>query len=217
MKIETIDLFSIPLFCFKIYPKNKEEVKKFILSNHKNYSDSDILNEYVMGNNTNYSDSLLNESTFKYVIEKIEQNLVDIFQNFYCYDEIKPFVCDIWSTCVKPKEVGSNRHFHTHSNSLFSGVWYPFDTNSPILFKNERKDFFTLSQSEERILNENKKYMHEEYSLTKILPQENTVVLFPSFISHAVSYHENSIPRYSVPFNVFFRGNLRTITANLNI
>lgn len=217
MKVDLVELFSIPLFHFKINPSNKEEVKSFILNNHKKYSDSDILNEYVMGSNTNYSDSLIKNSTFKYTIEEIESHLIDIFENFYCYNEVKPFICDIWSTCVKPKEIGPNNHFHTHSNSLFSGVWYPFAINSPIMFKNERKDFFTLSQNEEKISNENRKYMYNEYGLTKIIPQENTVILFPSFISHAVSYHENSAPRYSVPFNVFFRGNLKTVTANLNI
>ena len=217
MKVDLIELFSIPLFHFKINPKNKEEIKSFILNNHKKYSESDTSNEYVMGNNTNYSDSLIEHSIFKSTIEEIEINLRNVFENFYCYNDIIPFVCDIWTTCVKPKEFGPNKHFHTHSNSLFSGVWYPFEINSSIMFKNEKKDFFTLPQDSEKILDKNKKFMYNEYSITKILPQEDTVILFPSFISHAVSYHENVISRYSVPFNVFFRGNLKTVTANLNI
>ena len=217
MKVDPIELFSTPLFHFKINPNNKEEIKSFIIDTHLKYSDSNILNEYVMGNNTNYSDSLIKEKIFNCAIEEIESNLREVFENFYCYEEIIPVVCDIWTTCVKAKESDPNNHFHTHSNSLFSGVWYPFENNSPIIFKNEKKDFFTLSQDKEKILDENRKFMCNEYSLTKILPQENTVILFPSFISHAVCYHENNSPRYSVPFNVFFKGNLKIVTANLNI
>lgn len=217
MNVKTIELFSIPLFYFKINPSNLEEIQNFIVEKHKNYSDSNSLNEFVMGNDTNYSSSLLNIKILKSSIDEIETNVKDIFDNFYCFTEIEPFVCDIWSTCVKSKETGPNKHFHTHSNSLFSGVWYPFDINSPILFKNERKDFFTFDQEREKISEQNRKYMTNEYSITNVLPEKNTVILFPSFISHAVAYHENLIPRYSVPFNVFFKGNLKSVTANLNI
>jgi uncharacterized protein (TIGR02466 family) len=217
MKVEVVELFSIPLFHFKINPPNQEEIKTFILKTHEKYSNCDHLNQNVMGNNTNYSKTLLKKPIFKSVIEEIENKVTDIFSNFYCYTEITPFICDLWSTCVKKKEIGPSMHFHTHSNSLLSGVWYPFDNNSPIMFRNESKDFFTLNQNLEKILGENKKYMSNEYSTTKILPQQNTVILFSSKMPHAVSYHENITPRYSVAFNIFFKGNLMADTAHLNI
>jgi uncharacterized protein (TIGR02466 family) len=217
MNIEVADLFSIPLFYFKVDPDNETEIKTYIKNQHKKYYDSNLLNEYVCGNDTNYSDSCIDHIVLKNLIEKIENNVKDIFLNFYHYDGILPYVSDIWTTCVKPKEIGPNKHFHTHSNSLFSGVWYPFENSSPIVFRNERKDFFTIHQDKEKINERNKKFMFNEYSDTKVLPQKHAVVLFPSYLSHAVAYHENLTPRYSVPFNIFFKGHLNTQTANLNI
>ena len=88
-----------------------------------------------------------------------------------------------------PKECSSD--FHTHNNSMFSGVFY-FDDSSDLQFQDySTRRFYTLP-------NEWNDYNCDTYS---IQPKKNMIVFFDSRLYHRVTPNNDDMTRYSLAFN----------------
>jgi uncharacterized protein (TIGR02466 family) len=92
---------------------------------------------------------------------------------------------------------GHSNESHVHPQSVLSGVFYLTDSATPISFVHPYPDINTYYWPENSIENSNK-YNSSSYD---ILPEKNTLVLFPSWLSHKVLEHKSDNDRISISFN----------------
>ena len=88
---------------------------------------------------------------------------------------------------------------HTHSNNIFSGVWYPFEdiSKTPIMFQDPRPACnvmipYTFNRNP---LNSN---------ITQFYPTKDMGLIFPSWLMHYVPSALNN--RISMSWNILLRG-----------
>lgn len=207
--IDLDNLFPTPLFRTKLYPDDIEILKNDIISNHKKYTDSGNINHEMLSNGENAFTNLeTNEKYFSF-IERINEIVGNSLKKIYCYDnDIEPYICALWSTCCCPGESGED---HYHSNSYFSGTFYPFDeTPSEIMFYSPTHEKTTLN------INANvTEWNYINSTSYTIKPQKCDLIFFPSYLKHKVLKNNTNIVRYSLAFNVFLKGNLKAQTGNL--
>ena len=105
------------------------------------------------------------------------------------------------SWCVKHKK-NDFAKIHYHRNSIISGIYYPLvDKDSGNIWFYRDKYLFdsTIEISHESYNNHNcKSYF--------ILPEVDSLILFPSSVQHSVDENESNIDRFSLAFNIFFEG-----------
>jgi len=123
----------------------------------------------------------------------------------YGYTSIKPYITSMWANSL-----GKNASIqsHCHSNSFFSGVWYPEDveidyaTNGgAIKFIDPVKRYTIMPQV--RGLN--------DINMGEIIirPKKGLLLLFPSWLEHGtIPNRYGTEPRFSVSFNIWMRGDL---------
>ncbi len=94
---------------------------------------------------------------------------------------------------------------HFHGNSLLSGVYY-LKTE-----KNSGDIKFIKKYDEQRIFPTSITPDYSEYNYTnsdniKLSPEKGNVIIFPSTLMHEVTKNKSKDIRYSLAFNVFFKG-----------
>lgn len=111
----------------------------------------------------------------------------------------------IKSWLIKHTE-GDYAHRHVHLNSLFSGVIY--------LKTDEKSGTFSLinpfrNAVPEALSPTTHRFNHFNSRMWSFTPEENNIIIFPSFLEHMVSPCMSKQERYCLPFNVFIEGSLR--------
>lgn len=103
---------------------------------------------------------------------------------------------------VSIKVPGSHHTPHVHPNSVISGVYY-FDSNlesTPISFADTtRQPLRTYSLSPRKNLESKSAFAVESATFSLNL---GDVILFPSYLKHAVQYNQTNENRYSLAFNI---------------
>ena len=109
------------------------------------------------------------------------------------YDHVE--VTETWGNVL---EKGDDHPIHTHSNHVFSGVFYLTDGN-PTIFMDPRPaaDCFSLNYKEG---------VQCFYGVRAGAPAKpNTLVIFPSWLGHLVTPNKTEEVRKSISFNIIFR------------
>lgn len=160
-------------------------------------NDSSIYkNEF--GNQASQNYQLLEEEVFadlkKALLKECEFYCTEV-QN-YLYDSL--FITTSWFNRNTP---GTSHHLHRHPNSIVSGVFYVkapkgggdlvFARNTEMLAPN-RKEMLSGHASD----------------FSAVEPEDNLLLLFPSYLNHFVTPNNSSENRISISFNTFFRGEL---------
>jgi len=203
-KITLEPLFPTLLFKTKLILDNNEKLKSNIIKNHKGHK---TINDNVVAHQ-NAVLGLEKDSRFDEVKSKIEKIIISTLQEIYQSVDIQFYLCAMWSTCCLPGESGQD---HFHSNSFYSGVFYPFEvTSSEISFYSPLQDKFSLDISG-NILNWN----HFNSPSYNIQPEQFDLIFFPSYLYHRVLKNTSNIKRYSLAFNIFLKGDLKAPTSNL--
>ena len=91
-------------------------------------------------------------------------------------------------------------NFHSHRHCLYSGIYY-FDNNyseksAKICFRsslNQFSDYWIKSKNDDII----------SASKWCITPETKKLILFPSYLEHAILKHNEDTTRYSLAFNLF--------------
>jgi len=119
-------------------------------------------------------------------------------------------ICDTWVTCTKFGQVSS---WHSHMNSVFSGVVYltdhhesytEFQIQDPLYYK------LTPWLSPDVIKNNN--------YIIKYRPQRGKMLIWPSTLLHRISMSRDKKTRYSFSFNSWFTGKIhKGITGRLDV
>jgi uncharacterized protein (TIGR02466 family) len=207
--IDLVNLFPIPLLKTKLYSDDIDIIKNDIIKNHEKYVDIGNVNDEMNSDGENaYTKLETNEKYFS-LVDKINEIAKESLKKIYCYDDdLDPYLCTMWSTCCCPGESGED---HYHSNSFFSGSFYPFDeTPSEIRFYSPNQEKVTLNVNGN--ISEWNYYNSTTYT---IKPQKCDLLLFPSYLKHKVLRNSTQNVRYSLSFNIFLRGTLKAETSNL--
>ena len=187
--IRVHELFPTPLYVVTlsgITEEYQDELNSIERSN--NIGNASSINKYI-----------LNMKCFSKLKFEIDRNL----KNYYEViekpkNEIEPYVTLSWLNWTSDNQY---HHYHTHSNSLVSGVFY---------IECERTDsiVFELDNYKRIKIDSDRTGRFNSYRYT--LPvQKHDLILFPSDLVHAVEEkQQNGKERISLSFNSFVRGTL---------
>ena len=118
----------------------------------------------------------------------------------------------ITSSWMNKIEHNGYGHYHCHTNSIYSGIFY-FDSfdSGELMFYNPFPNTFELD-SDDTI--ENNVFNSDEWTIE---PQKNRLVIFPSQLYHRVLKNTSEKNRYSLAFNLFPSGKFGEDDSALNI
>jgi len=155
-------------------------------------------------------------------IVSINQNIltVDKFSNIrsiiesvmeeYVYDKLNisknvklKLICS-WMLIGSP---GSKTYRHSHTNSLFSGIFYikSEKESGDIIFSADSSRMTFASPT----INPNVENFNIYNSLNwKISPKTNDIIIFPSHLLHEVTENKSNTNRCAIAFNYFLTGNI---------
>lgn len=148
----------------------------------------------------------------KYVLNnnKLKELKTSIIENVerYCYGyykvktNAKIDILNSWINIHEPNDWGQS---HIHGNSILSGVYYmntppesgDISFNRPMTASMPFSTMFHMDYSEINMVN------CDNY---KVTPSQGMLVIFPSWLQHAITRNNTKEDRYSLAFNVYFRG-----------
>ena len=141
------------------------------------------------------NNSLNKEKQFEVLTNKIIDTTKEICDFYgYLYNSIE--ITNLW---VNFSSKNCFHSPHTHSNNVFSGVWFPFENTSktPIYFQDPRPAADVLKPR----MSKPNKYTS---SLMSFQPNKNVGYIFPSWLMHYVPPAMKN--RTSLSWNVILRG-----------
>lgn len=152
------------------------------------------------GGGTNFTSdnkNILDLEEFSHIKENILTGLHEYTHNIMGWQNLDFYITQSWLN-VNPTE--SSHHKHYHFNSLVSGTYYLETSDEDhIVFYGDHKPTLELNPAHYNIYNAN---------VYKVSIKTNTLVLFPSTLTHSVDENIAEWERVSIAFNVFVRGKL---------
>ena len=140
---------------------------------------------------------LYKDPKYKELSDEILKFVNHVCEDVFSYEDANPEISLMWGTAT-PK--GGSVHRHYHPNSILSGVYYPQNI--------EYTEIRFYSPHRPTILPKIRyKNVYSSVSM-EYKPQQGDVVLFPSDLDHDVPINTSDEVRYSVAFNIFFRGEM---------
>jgi len=130
---------------------------------------------------------------------------------------------DLWGNIIFEKGGYSAPHIHGRGNTLWTGVYYPMDNNTPDLRKdididhiieyNSTSSLKSTDSGGDLILYDPAKDIKGQVSFegmstisqgreAKVTPTESLLLLFPAYLSHMVTPTLTDKVRYSISFSV---------------
>jgi uncharacterized protein (TIGR02466 family) len=184
--MQTVDVFplaQIGICKVDISEQERNHILEYEKHSIKNY-DNLITN----------SKSILQDNIFSNLNLQIKEHLKYYVNEILGYDA-QVRVTQSW---INFNRKGTSHSTHNHNNSIVSGIIYLSPNPPPIVFYNiiQERDMVpvvlkqTPSNSRTYFLN----------------AEETMLVLFPSFIPHAVVVNDTDTTRISLAFNTFYTG-----------
>jgi len=170
-----------------------EDEKKHIL----NYESKTVGN---LGNRITENSFVLEDIELKELKLSLEEKLQEYFFDVYKSKEVTPYITQSWINYT-----GKNQfhHNHNHPNSFISGVFYlQAIDNDKIYFVNRQDAMFEFQSEDFTLYNSKTWWMPVE---------DNSVIFFPSNLSHEVKKNETDTTRISLAFNCFIKGTFGSI------
>ena len=137
-------------------------------------------------------------------LSELKKNLTEkvnlYFRDVYKIDEdIKIYITISW---VNYTETGEYHHSHNHPNSVISGVYYiETDESDTITFSTPWLNKLTMYMNP----TEYNQWNSEEWWYPT---RKNTLLLFPSKLTHHVDQVKSDKTRISLAFNTFIKGKI---------
>ena len=162
-------------FCLKLSKTSKGVTK----SNRGGWQSPEIYNEY----------SLINQLKNKFI-----ENANIYIKEFKLSKDLK--FTNLWINVNKYRDYNS---IHDHPNSVISGVYYvkTFKNSGMLRFINPLADCMGKSFRDQI-----SEFNPNNSSVWDICPEDNLLVLFPSFLKHEVLPNLNKNKRISISFNI---------------
>jgi len=135
------------------------------------------------------------------VMERLKGELLIHVDNFFKNtinpsEKVKNFITQSWVNYTKK---GGSHHIHAHPNSIISGVLYiqALADYDSINFIKDKKEMFEIETKNYNLFN----------SGSWVFPAETgKLILFPSYLRHAVQTVTGNHLRVSLSFNTFLKG-----------
>jgi uncharacterized protein (TIGR02466 family) len=148
--------------------------------------------------------NILNSLKLAELASFILKNVNDyMFNHFGVVDPVEFYITRSWF--VKSEKGGFGRR-HNHPNSVLSGVLYlqsDSESGNFILHDNQNTKFGSIEFSYGNINETNCSYV-------SIPPKPGMLILFPSNMMHEVGVNKSQQLRYSLSFDVWFKGPVGT-------
>jgi len=195
---QTYKLFSSPVFHFELenYEKLNTELEKYIFDLKKQFKDG-IKKSNIGGWHSpdfNLTKDDKNDPTKKFLLiiqEKVRETIKE-FGWKYNPDKVK--IDQIWSVINKR---GSINIQHNHPNSFLSAAYYvKFPKNSGNI------KFFDPKEQKNIRFPKIENYTDVSAVITEITPKEGDLLIFPSYLYHAVAENLSEEDRIIISFNV---------------
>ena len=174
-----------------------KKIKRHLIDEAYDY----IYQNNVKNGSTTINKYILNNEKYSSLSKKILDKLRGVIYDVYTVDNnLKFFITNSW--CVK-HEKNDIAELHNHNNCVISGVYYfqtPKDCGDIIFNRNTIVNSIftnTLTIPTKNNLNE-----------WKLKVEEGTLLLFPSHLLHKTEPNLSNKSRYSLAFNVFFKGSI---------
>tara|TARA_E500000318_G_scaffold65490_1_gene60525 strand:+ start:794 stop:1396 length:603 start_codon:yes stop_codon:yes gene_type:complete len=134
------------------------------------------------------------EPEFKGFVNKVISTTKDIIEVYqWSYDKLE--ITNMW---INISQKGDAHMPHSHSNNIFSGVWYPFKNKvTPIFFYDPRNvaNFWCPKKTKDNCHNSNIWSFHNRQSMG---------LIFPAWLVHCVPPADDT--RISISWNMLVRG-----------
>ena len=111
-----------------------------------------------------------------------------------CYNQVE--ITETWGNVLEEHQ---DHPIHTHSNHVFSGVFY-LTTGNPTVFMDPRPAADCFSFTTKDSFND----FYGGTITSSAVP--NNLILFPSWLSHMVLANKTNVVRKSISFNIILRG-----------
>jgi hypothetical protein len=202
--VQLIDISSIPLFASKLESIDSELVFS-LLEKLEYFSVNDEVEKTSLVAIKNYN--LLNDNNLNLLKLEIEKKFNYFIKLVYTY-ECQFKIVNSWAT--KTIKGINSVDYHTHTNSMFTAVYYPKGGENYadlILDTDKKRDFFIKP----KVINQ---YNSSRYY---IKPQDNELIIFPSNISHRIGEHLSDEIRYSIAVNFMPIGKIGSYDSYIDI
>ncbi len=193
-------LFQVPLFEFPCFVDNQQEICADMHARWQTREmDKAVTETYCT------EDTLNEDPLYANLCTKILTGVMDVWDKM-AFTGIQPYITSMWANSLGKN---ANIHDHGHSNSFYSGVWYP---ETPQLDPASKGGFLKFIDpvtqkyqimpqiTQQNMINSGEIYME---------PKEGMLLIFPSWLEHGtIPNRYTTEPRFSVSFNIWFRGEL---------
>ena len=187
--IKIHELFPTPVYIVTLSYITEEYLDELnYIERHNNIGNASSNNKHIL--------NMKCFSKLKFEIEKHLKNYYEIVEK--PKNEIEPYVTLSWLNWTSDNQY---HHYHTHSNSLVSGVFY-------IQCEQTDSIVFELDNYKRILIDSDRTGRFNSHRYT--LPiQKHDLILFPSDLIHAVEEkQQNGKERISLSFNSFVRGTI---------
>ena len=157
---------------------------------------------------------ILNNPEFSSILESIDGHMFNFYHNILGYSKnSQPYMSASWIIKSNP---GEESNSHTHANAIFSGVLYlqTEDNCGDITFDLNWNDDRRITNVFEPDISEMNGFNNRVYSIS---PATGRLIIFPSTLKHKVEINRSNVPRISIAFNYFLRGNFNVGGGNLKV
>lgn len=141
------------------------------------------------------NNNLQNIDVFKPFVKHIYSLTIEMCET-YAYDYKKIDITSMW---INVSEPNASHPPHTHSNNVFSGVWYPCEN-----VNTSRIHFIDPRPQANQLTPKRKKPNMNNGGVLRFNSNKDTMYMFPAWLMHWVPPTPNK--RISISFNVILRG-----------
>jgi uncharacterized protein (TIGR02466 family) len=199
-----INLFPTVVFSSILEDISQNEIKNYI----------DILKDEKLIDYNNYGSSTLDQNILDIpIFSKLKNSILDFSKEYIKNLGFKDYdfqICNSWGNIVDKNEEIMK---HKHLNSFLSGCFYLSPNNSDISFVYPLSDKWLFYLGERSFFDKEKPQTWETF---RISPQQNQILLFPSWLEHFVHTSKND-NRVSIAFNLIPKGKLGKVTSIINL
>ena len=183
------NLFPTPVVIFKLSKGLSKKELNFLLN---------LKTKSNRGNRSSFDDKVLKHREMFELKNYIEKCLHEYFVSVHAPNKpVKPYITQSW---VNYTTKGQFHHKHAHPNSFISGVFYvKSDVNKDRIY------FFKDGYTQIRIPTKDYNLYNSDSWWLEV--EEDSLILFPSSLSHAVEETQTDF-RVSLSFNTFLKGNI---------
>jgi len=166
----------------------KDEITNCIKTNQMRKDNRSFVRQSVDNN-------LQKVDAFKPFVKKVYKVTEEMCQ-LYEYEYKKIEITGMWINISEPNQAHPP---HTHSNNVFSGVWYPCDNTDA-----SNIQFFDPRPQSGVLVPKRKKMDTNNSSIIWFASNKDSMFMFPSWLTHWVP--PTPVTRTSISFNVMLRG-----------